>query len=133
MRLRTLLVTALLAGFGGGAFASEADEIEKAVTGGWKNPAGGSCQPAYLKAAQRIMTSRGEQAMGVVLVSAGATVNAQVIIQGAREGQVINPMTDKAILLVEPLEGDKLHIIPVGPPALGSWPEVTLELCPGSR
>src|SRR5215831_1961080 len=110
MSLRTVLVTALLAGLGASAVAAEADVIEKAVAGGWKNPAGGSCQPAYFKAAQRIMTSRGEQAMAVVLVNAGATVNAQVIIQGAREGQVINPMTDRAILLIEPLEGDKLHV-----------------------
>jgi hypothetical protein len=111
---------------------AEASAIEQAVKGAWKNPAGGSCDNAYFKATEMTKTVRGEAALATTAVNAGTTVPGQVILAGAREGQVVNPTTDKAIFLLEPQEGDKLHIIPVGEPAL-SWPEVVLELCPGSR
>jgi predicted cobalt transporter CbtA len=110
----------------------EAAAIEKAVKGTWKNPAGGTCEAAYFKADEVTKTVRGENALATTVVNAGTTVKGQAILAGAREGQVVNPTTDKAIFLLEPQEGDKLHVIPVGEPAL-AWPEVVLELCPGSR
>ena len=129
---RNIVVAALLASLAAPAFAAEADNIAAAVTGSWRNSTGGTCEAAYFKTAARTMTVRGEQAMATTVVNSGTTVNALLILQGAREGQIVNPMTDKAIFLVEPQDGNKLHVIPIGEPAL-SWPEVTLDLCPGSR
>lgn len=114
------------------ANASEAVTTERAVKGTWRNPAGGTCDNAYFKAGATTKTVRGEAALSTTAVNAGTTVPGQAILAGAREGQVVNPMTDKAIFLLEPQPGDKLHVIPIGEPAL-SWPEVVLELCPGSR
>jgi hypothetical protein len=110
----------------------EAAKTEAAVKGAWKNPAGGSCDAAFAKTTARGQSVRGEPALDIAMTNAGTTVNGKVILSGAREGQVVNPTDDKAMALVEPLEGDKLHIIPLTGPAAG-WPEVTLDLCPGSR
>ena len=63
---------------------------------------------------------------------AGVTIAGQLITAGAREGQFIDPKTDKAIMLFDPQEGGKMGLSAIGAPALG-WPDVTLELCPGSR
>ena len=128
---RKMILAALLTSVAAPAFAAEADTIAAAVVGSWRN-AGGTCEAAYLKATERTKTARGEQSMTATVVNSGTTINAQVILQGAREGQIVNPTTDKAIFLLEPQEGNKLHVIPIGEPAL-SWPEVTLDLCPGSR
>jgi len=35
-------------------------------------------------------------------------------------------------VLFDPQDGNRLSISAIGPPALG-WPDVTLDLCPGSR
>jgi hypothetical protein len=129
---RKFILAVLLASVAAPVFAAEADNIAAAVVGSWRNSAGGTCEAAYLKATERTKTARGEQSMTATVVNSGTTINAQVILQGAREGQIVNPMTDKAIFLLEPQEGNKLHVIPIGEPAL-SWPEVTLDLCPGSR
>lgn len=129
---RKIVLGAVLAALSAPAIAAEADVIAGLVAGNWRNPTGGTCEAAYFKAAERTKTVRGEQAMAAIVTNAGTVVNGQIILQGAREGQVVNPMTDKAIFLLEPQEGNKLHVIPVGEPAL-SWPEVTLDLCPGSR
>jgi hypothetical protein len=122
----------LLTGLSAAAAASEAETIAAQVAGAWKNPAGGTCEAAYLKAADATKTVRGEAALATTVSNAGMVVPGQLILAGAREGQIVNPMNDKAIFLVEPQPGDKLHIFPIGEPAL-AWPEVTLELCPGSR
>ena len=138
MGLRSgMTLTALLAVFGtSAAFAQQAPaEIEKnqkAIKGTWKNPQGGTCDAAYFKTAEDSKTVRGEAGMKVTVVNAGVTVNGTLILAGAREGQIVNPMTDKMILLLEPQDDGKLHIIPLGDP-VGGWPEVVLELCPGSR
>jgi hypothetical protein len=129
--------TVLLAGLGASvALAQQAPaEIaanQAAVKGAWKNPAGGTCDAAYLKASETTKTVRGEAALATVVTNAGLVVNGQFILSGAREGQIVNPMNDKAIFLIEPQDGNKLHVIPIGEPAL-SWPEVVLDLCPGSR
>jgi len=129
---RKLAVAALLAGLSGSALASEAETIASATKGIWKNPEGGTCESAYFKSGEVGKSVRGEQAMNVVVANAGTVVSGQLILAGAREGQMVNPMTDKAIFLLEPQPGDKLHMIPIGEPVL-SWPEVVLDLCPGSR
>lgn len=112
--------------------AIEVAKIEKQVAGTWKNPAGGSCEAAFFKAGARVKTTRGEDAMAGTITNAGTVINGQAIIEGPREGQFINPMTDKVILIFEPQAGDRLSFSALGPPATG-WPDVTLDLCPGSR
>ena len=133
---RTIALTALVAGLGGSALAqqggAEAAKTLAAVKGAWKNPAGGSCEAAYAKAAEETKSVRGEGGLKIVVVNAGMTVTGTLILAGARQGQIVNPMTDKMIFLLEPVEGNKLHIIPLGEP-VSAWPEVVLDLCPGSR
>jgi hypothetical protein len=70
--------------------------------------------------------------MAGTVTNAGTTIAGQLIIAGAREGQFINPVSDKAIFLFENKPNDKLTFTAIGEPASG-WPEVTLELCPGTR
>jgi hypothetical protein len=128
----TFVSAAVLAGLSTVAFASEAETIAAQVAGDWKSPEGGSCEAAYFKSAEPTKTVRGEAAVGAIVRNAGMVVPGQLILAGAREGQIVNPKDDKAIFLVEPQPGDRLHFIPIGAPAL-AWPEITLELCPGSR
>ena len=111
---------------------AEIEKNQKAIKGTWKNPTGGTCEAAYFKTGEDNKTVRGEAGMKVTVVNSGVTVNGTLILAGAREGQVVNPMTDKMILLLEPQDDGKLHIIPLADPVAG-WPEVVLELCPGSR
>jgi len=54
----------------------------------------------------------------------------QLILAGAREGQFINPMTDKAVFLLDTLPNNQLGFTPIGEPVLG-WPEVKLDRCTG--
>jgi hypothetical protein len=133
---RTVALAALAAGLSGSALAQQnVAEIAKnqaAIKGAWKTPTGGSCDAAYFKTAEDNKTVRGEAGMKVTVVNMGTTVNGTLILAGAREGQVVNPMTDKMIFLLEPQDDGKLHIIPLGEPVIG-WPEVVLDLCPGSR
>ena len=98
------------------------------LTGSWKNPAGGSCNPAYFKGIEPTKTIRGEEALSATVVDKGMTVQGIVILRGAREGQMVNAMSDKAIFLVDILAGNKLQLIPIGEPVL-SWQELTLEAC----
>jgi hypothetical protein len=135
---RIVALTAVVAGLSGPALAqqnnAEAGKNEAAVKGAWKNPAGGTCEAAYFKAGELNKTVRGEAGMKVTVVNAGMTIEGTFILAGAREGQVVNPMTDKMIFLLEPQEGNKLHVMPLGEPVLAlNWPEVVLDLCPGSR
>jgi hypothetical protein len=125
----------LLAAGVSGAYAQNTPEegakTEAASTGAFKAE-NGTCEAAYFKSTGTTKTVRGEEAMGVTIVNSGTTVNGQLVLRGAREGQIVSPMDDKAMFLFEPLEGDKIHVIPIGGPAAG-WPEVNLDLCPGSR
>jgi hypothetical protein len=109
----------------------EVAKIVAQVTGNWKDPSG-SCEAAYLKAAQRVKTGRGEEALTGTVVNKGVTIPGQLIVAGPREGQFIDAKSDKAIALFDPMDGTKLSFSPIGAPATG-WPDVTLELCPGSR
>ena len=114
------------------ANALEAARLTSLVSGTWRNPSGGSCQAAYFKSGERNRTKRNEEAMAGAVTNAGTTIAGQLILAGAREGQFINPVTDKAIFLFEDKPNDKLTFTAIGEPAAG-WPEVTLELCPGTR
>ena len=110
---------------------TEAAKTETAATGAFKAE-NGNCNAPYFKSAGKTKTVRGEDAVATVIVNAGVTVNGQLILAGAREGQIVSPMNDMAMFLFEPLEGNKIHVIPLGGPAAG-WPEANLDLCPGSR
>jgi hypothetical protein len=77
-------------------------------------------------------TKRGEDSLEGTVTNMGQVVNGQLIIQGPREGQFINPMTDLVIFLFDTKPGDKMGFSAIGAPALG-WPDVTVDLCPGSR
>ncbi len=117
-----------------GAVANEAEatRIAGLVSGTWRNPAGGTCQTAYFKSGMRGKTKRDEEALNGTVTNAGLTIPGQLVIVGAREGQIVDPMTDRPLFLFDSPTSDKLHLVAIGAPALG-WPEVTLELCPGSR
>jgi hypothetical protein len=111
--------------------AAEATRVATAVSGSWRNPTGGSCEAAYFKSGMRGKTKRDEEAIGGTVTNSGATISGQLVIVGAREGQFVDT-NDRPIFLFENKPGDKLTFTPIGGPA-ASWPEVTLELCPGSR
>jgi hypothetical protein len=110
----------------------EASKVVAAISGTWRNPAGGSCEAAYFKAGERTKSKRGEEAVAGTVTNAGTTIPGTLIIVGPREGQFVDPMSDRAIFLFENRADSKLNFVAVGAPALG-WPEVNLELCPGSR
>jgi hypothetical protein len=114
------------------ATAQEVAKISTQVAGNWKSGAGGSCDAAFLKVGARVKTVRGEEAMAGTVTNSGIVINGQLIISGPREGQLIDPKTDKVILLFEPQAGNKMSLSALGPPAIG-WPDVMLDLCPGSR
>ena len=116
-----------------GAVANEAEatRVATAVSGSWRNPMGGSCQAAYFKSGTRGKTKRDEDALNGTVVNQGTTITGQLVIVGAREGQFVDG-NDRPIFLFENKPGDKLTFTPIGGPA-ASWPEVTLELCPGTR
>ncbi len=116
----------------GAAFnQAEATRVATAASGTWRNPAGGSCEAAYFKSGMRGKTKRDEEALSGTVTNQGTTIAGQLVIVGAREGQFVDG-NDRPIFLFENKPGDKLTFIPIGGPA-ASWPEVTLELCPGSR
>lgn len=114
-----------------GGVIDESDKVAQQVAGTWRNP-GGACESAYFKSGARTKTKRGEQAVSGTIANSGLTFGGQLILNGSRAGQFINPMDDKAIMLFDPKDGGKLNVAAIGAPALG-WPDVTLELCPGSR
>ena len=114
------------------ANALEAQRLTALVSGAWRNPANGSCNAAYFKSGERNRTRRNEEAMVGTVTNAGVTISGQLIMAGAREGQFVNTTTDRAIFLFESKTNELLTFTAIGEPAAG-WPEVTLELCPGTR
>ena len=110
--------------------AQRSTELAALVTGTWRLSTGGSCQTAYFKSAERTKTRRNEEALAGTVTSQGMTVMGQLILAGAREGQFINPMTDKAVFLLDTLPNNQLGFTPIGEPVLG-WPEVKLDRCTG--
>ena len=135
VRIRTRTALGVPAGvtspISAGGVADESDKVAGLMAGTWRN-AGGTCESAYFTSGTRTKTKRGEEALAGTIVNSGTTIRRQLIVNGSREGQFINPMTDQAIMLFDPQNGDRLNISAIGAPALG-WPDVTLDLCPGSR
>ena len=134
IRIRTRTVIAApeneVAPIGPQANAAELAKVVALASGTWRNSAGGSCQSAYFKSGARTKTARGEESMTGTITNAGMTIAGQLILVGAREGQFIDPKTDKVIMLFDPQEGGKMGISAIGAPALG-WPDAALELCRG--
>jgi len=114
------------------ANALEAQRLTALVSGAWRDPAGGTCETSYLKTGERNRTRRNEEAMAGTVISKGTTIAGQLILAGAREGQFINPTSDRAIFLFETKSSEALTFTAIGEPAIG-WPETTLALCPGTR
>jgi hypothetical protein len=110
--------------------AQRSAELAALVTGTWRVSTGGSCQMAYFKSAERTKTRRNEEALAGTVTSQGMTVSGQLIIAGAREGQFINPETDRAVFLLDTLPNNQISFTPIGEPVL-SWPEVRLDRCTG--
>jgi len=113
-----------------GGVPDESNTVAAMVAGSWR-VAGSNCQTAYFKSGERTKTKRGEEGLSGTITNAGTTISGQLVLNGARAGQFINPATDGAIMLFDP-QANRLGISAIGAPALG-WPDVTLELCPGSR
>src|SRR4030095_15247426 len=62
------------------ANAQEASNVIAAISGSWRNPAGGSCEAAYFKSGERTKTKRGEDAITGTVTNAGTTIPGQLII-----------------------------------------------------
>jgi hypothetical protein len=107
----------------------EATRVQAAISGTWRTP-GASCQTAYFKSGERTKTQRGEEALAGTVTNSGVTIPGHLVIVGPREGQFIDPNTDRAVFLFDAITGGKLHFTAIGGPATG-WPEVTLERCTG--
>jgi hypothetical protein len=115
---------------GAGGIPDEPDKVAATMKGSWR-VAGGSCDAAYFKSGAMAKTKRGEAAMAGTVVNSGKTINGQLIVNGSREGQFIDPASDQALMLFAPEDGGKLSISAINGEAKG-WPDVTLDLCPGS-
>ena len=98
------------------------------LAGSWKAP-NGTCQAAYFKAGEEGKSKRGEDALAATVTDKGTTVTGQIILRGARQGQLVNPGTDRAVFLIDILAGPKVRFIPIGQPVL-AWPEIDTEKCP---
>ena len=113
-----------------GGVPDESNTVAAMVAGSWR-VAGGACDTAYFKSGMRTKTKRGEEGLSGTITNAGTTFSGQLVLNGSRAGQFVDPATDRAIMLFDP-QPAKLNISAIGAPALG-WPDVALELCPGSR
>jgi hypothetical protein len=107
----------------------EAARVQAAISGTWRTP-GGSCQAAYFRSGERTKSQRGEEALAGTITNQGTTIPGQLIIVGPREGQFVDPNTDRAFFLFDSPAGNRLHFTAIGGPGAG-WPEVTLERCTG--
>jgi hypothetical protein len=133
IRTRTTLGVAegVTSGLSAGGIPDEPDKVAATMKGSWRT-AGGSCEVAYFKSGAMLKTKRGEAAMVGTVVNSGKTINGQLIVNGSREGQFIDPATDQALMLFAPEDAGKLSISAINGEAKG-WPDVTLDLCPGTR
>jgi len=133
IRTRTTLGVAegVTSGLSAGGIPDEPDKVAATMKGSWRL-AGGSCEAAYFKSGAMAKTKRGEAAMAGTVVNSGKTISGQLIVNGSREGQFIDPANDQAIMVFAPEDNGKLTISALGGPAAG-WPDVTLDLCPGTR
>jgi hypothetical protein len=131
MGSRTIIaLAAVLAGVCAPAFAaSEGPALLKAMQGTFRNVAGGTCEQPFYKSGEVNKTVRGEEGMAATVINAGVTINGELVMRGARIGQLVNTTDDKVIFLFEDRPDGKLHFSALGPPATG-WGEITLERCP---
>jgi hypothetical protein len=135
VRIRERIVRGFAEGvtspIGAGGVADESNTIATMVAGRWR-ASNGRCEDAYFTSGARAKTKRGEEGLNGTIRNRGMTVSGQLVLNGARAGQFVDPITDQAIMLFDSQNGQRLNIAAIGGPALG-WPDVTLELCPGSR
>jgi hypothetical protein len=131
MTLRsTLALATLMAAIAAPAFAaSEGPALYKVMTGTYRNSDGGTCAAPFYKSGEVNKTVRGEEGMAATVVHNGVTIAGELVMRGARIGQMVNTMDDKVIFLFEDNADGKLHFIALGPPA-ATWGEFTLERCP---
>jgi hypothetical protein len=113
-----------------GGLADEPDKLADMMAGSWR-VAGGSCATPYFKSGARSKNSRGESVMAGTIVNGANKIDGSLIVEAARAGQFVDPASFQALMLFDPM-GDKMAVSSIGGPATG-WPDVTLELCPGSR
>jgi hypothetical protein len=116
---------------GAGGIVNDPDRIAAQVAGSW-HKAGGACEAAFFKSGMRAKTKRGEEALAGTVTNAGMSFTGELILEGSRLGQFINPMTDQALMLFDPQDGTTLSVSGLNGPA-ASLGEVNLELCPNSR
>jgi hypothetical protein len=125
----SLIAAAILASASVPALALQAN----AVGGAWRLPMGGTCDAPMFRSGELGMTSNGETAIRVTLNHAGTTIDALLVLEGARRGQVVHPMTNQALFLVDTPQG-RVRVMPMALTYRGTWPEEAhLELCPGTR
>ena len=131
MGTRTIIaLAALAAAIAAPALAaSEGQALYKAMQGSFKNAAGGTCDAPFYKSGEVNKTVRGEEGMVATVTNAGVTINGELVMRGARIGQMVNTMDDKVIFLFEDRPEGTLRFSSLGPPAIG-WGEITLERCP---
>lgn len=114
---------------GAAANAAEQAKVIASISGTWRAP-NGACEAAYFKSGERIKTVRGEEALAGTIVNMGKTVPGQLILSGAREGQLVDPANDQAIVLFQSKANGTLNFFPINGPVRG-WPEVDLVKCTG--
>ena len=103
----------------------------EAIAGSWRNPTGGTCEAPFLTATQRSETKRGEGALRGTVTHNGKSYTGDLVLLGARRGQMVSPETDEALFLFD-MPGGKLRLIPMGDVA-SAVNEATLEFCPGTK
>ena len=126
--MRAPIVAALTAlaciGFAGqSAVALEAPQ----VAGNWRLP-GGSCAPAYFQAGEASKTRRNEASVKATVTKDGVVVTGNLVLAGARRGQLISDANDSAVFLIDS-RADKLSLFPIAADVM-PWGETLLEKCP---
>lgn len=111
-----------------GGLADLPETVAAMMRGSWRMP-GGSCTAPYFKSGARSKNSRGEEVMAGTIVNQGKTINGMLIVENARAGQFVDPVSFQAWMLFDPMD-NKLAISALGGPAAG-FPDVTLEKCTG--
>lgn len=130
MRLRSILALAAVLTCAAPAFAaSEGPKLYEVMKGSFRDTAGGSCDAPFYKSGDVNKTVRGEEGMAATVTAKGVTINGELVMRGARIGQMVNTMDDKVIFLFEDNADGTLHFIALGPPA-ATWGEFKLERCP---
>lgn len=134
VRIRTRTLLGLPEGtrqpIGAGGLADEPDTIAAMMAGSWRAP-DGTCEAAYFRSGMRTRTNRGEEAMAGTITNGATRIEGLLIVAGSRAGQFVDPVSHEPLMLFDP-QGERLGISAIGGVARG-WPDVTLELCQGTR